>query len=385
MAERTAVAVLILCLALPLGAEELLNRVVLRVNDRIATLHDYRERLESLQADLSRAENVPLAVRRQRIAELPEQVYANLLQELLFLSRADQLGIVFTEEEVDQQVQRVRQRYGMESDEEFRQAMAQSGMSEREFREQIRTSMRINELLAREVRQQIDVDEELARIYYRDHPEQFMTPQRMRLRELVVLDDSGLSEEQRLEVARSIRAELLEGRALDEVADAVAEELGDDGATSDVIDVGWVTAGDLAEELQQAVWDLQPEEVSEPVASRGGLHVVQVAERQDEGLLPFNDVADQALQRAGEEIYQEKMQEYMAELERQSYVVFDPPPGAEDFRSATGQPPAELAAAPPDDEGAAAEPSEAEAEDLVPDVGATDAPVDEDAGPGDGD
>ena len=339
----TAALLALTCLpALQSGAEEVLNRVVIRVNDRIATLYDYQQRVEDLTNQISNSE-LPLGERRQRIAQVPEQVFQELFQEMLLLSRADQAGIVFTEAELDEQTARLRESYGIQSDEEFRQALEIQGLTERGFREQMDSGMRIQELLRREVRGQLDVGEELAREYYRDHPEDFTTPQRMNLRDVVVLEDSGLSAEERRQRAEEIRQRRLAGEEL--------ESLVEDGVTSGVIDLGWVNARELADELEAVVWDLQLGDVSQPVEGRGGLHVLEVVDRQEEGLRPFNEVADEAENRAGSIAFQDAMETYVEDLERESYVVLEPPAAAEGFRrlgtEAMPVPPAVATSAPP--------------------------------------
>ena len=314
-----------------------LNRVVIQVNDRIATLYDYQTRLEGLRRELASNDRITLAERRERMQEVPNIVFSSLLDELLLLSRADQMGVVFTEEEVEAQLAQVRERYGFEDEAAFEVALSQTGSSLRAFREQMRTQMRMNEVMAREVRSQIDVGEELARLYYRDNPEAFMTPQRMRLRELVVLESSNLTEAEQRQLAESIREEIAAGRSLDELVDEHQEA----GNTSGVIELGWVNGGDLADELESAVWALPVAGVSAPVASRGGLHVLQVVERQEEGLQAFNDVAEQAQLRAANEAMAERAQSYLIELEDQSYVRLEPPPEAAEFRRAQGRLPDE--------------------------------------------
>jgi len=371
LAATLAAAVLAVVLVVPaMAADEVVNRVVLRVNDRIATLYDYQQRVADLTEQIARAD-LPLAQRRQRISEVPEQVYNELLQELLLLSRADQAGIVYTDDEVDAQLKRIRDGYGISTDEEFRQALASQGLDERSFREQVVTGMRIQELLGREVRSKLDVGEDLARAYYRDHPEVFMAPQRLRLRELVVLDDSSLSAEQRAELARSIRDELAGGRAAEELV----EEYADQGSVSNLIDLGWVAGGDLAPEIQQAVWDLQPNQVSEPIPGRGGLHIVQVLEREDEALKPFADVSEEAERRATGIAFNEKLGDYLQKLERQSYVDLSPPPEAADFRRVV---PDAIPVPPAATEGAGADDV---AVDATPDAPVPEAPVPE-AAPG---
>lgn len=332
-------------------AAPVVNKVVLRVNDRIATLYDYQLRLADAERELLRSE-VPLADRRQLAAVLPERVYADLYQESLLLSRADQLAVVFTDEQVEQQLDSLQERHGFADRAEFEAALMQSGMSMRDFREQLRKNMRIESVVGREVRERIGVDEEVARRYYRDNPERFTEPRRLQVRELIVLEAEGQSAEDRAELAATIRRELADGTTL---AGLVATYR-DRGLTSDVIDHGWVGPGDLAAELQSAVWDLAPGAFSEPVESRGGLHILEVVERQEAGLRPYTEVAERVRNVAFQVAFAEELASYLDELEEKAYIRLDPPPGAEGFRRAapsemleelgTADPPADPAAEP---------------------------------------
>jgi len=319
----------------PAEAAPVVNRIVLRVNDRIATLQDYENRKQQLVEDMVRAD-LPLDRRRELASQLPDRVFQDLYQELLLLSRADQLNVAFTDQEIDTQLARVRESYGFASEEEFAQALAQSDMTPNDFREQTQVQLRINDVVNREVRSKLAVGEELARRWYREHPEQFQRPQRVRLRELVVLGegqgDPTLDDSARRALARELHAEIAAGRDLADVAADYASN----ASVSGPIDLGWVGPGDLAAELEAAVWGLQAGQVTEPVESRGSLHLVEVQEREDAGLRPFNEVVEEAENRARQQVFAEAMTEYIDRLERQSYVVAEPPPEAADFRRLGG-------------------------------------------------
>jgi hypothetical protein len=252
---------------------------------------------------------------------------------------------------------------------EFEAALSQSGMSMRDFREQLRKNMRIESVVGREVRSRIGVDEEVARRYYRDNPERFTEPRRLQVREVIVLEAEGQSAEDRAELGAAIRRELADGATL---AGLVATYR-DRGLTSDVIDHGWVGPGDLAAELQSAVWDLAPGSFSEPVESRGGLHILEVVERQEAGLRPYTEVAERVRNVAFQTAFGEEMASYLDELEEKAYIRLDPPPGAGGFRRAspsemleelgTADPPAEEPAAEPTEPTAAATDATADGDD----------------------
>jgi parvulin-like peptidyl-prolyl isomerase len=321
-------------LALPpvLGAE-ILNRVVLRVNDQIATLYDFDQRRENMARELLRQPDLSPEDRTKVLGELSELAYKDMYEELLIESRAQQLDIEVTDNEINQQIGQMKQNFGIQSDQDFATALAQSGLTEAQLRERLRRDLRAREVMGREVQSRVKLDEDdLRRIYQRDR-DQFKQPEQVQLREIVVLDEGGLpTAEERQALAAQIRLEVAGGKSL---ADAVAATSGK-GQTSGVIEVGWVTPGDLDASLEAAVWKLAAGAVSEPVAGRGGLHVIQVVDRKEARIPAFSEVQEQIRAREQRIKMQEEIGRYMAELEKKSLIVTAPPPGAENFRRQLG-------------------------------------------------
>ena len=105
---------------------------------------------------------------------------------------------------------------------------------------------------------------------------------------------------------------------------------------------GWVSPGDLDPSLEAALWKLAAGTVSEPVAGRGGLHIVQVVDRKEARTLGFAEVQEQLRVREQRRRMQDEVAVYMAELEQRSLIVAEPPPGAEGYRRLLGtRPPSE--------------------------------------------
>jgi peptidyl-prolyl cis-trans isomerase SurA len=73
-------------------------------------------------------------------------------------------------------------------------------------------------------------------------------------------------------------------------------------------DLGWISPGDTVPDFERAMDALKPGELSEPVRSPFGWHLIQVLERRDEDMSKERQrmVARQAIrQRKAEEAYQE--------------------------------------------------------------------------------
>lgn len=306
---------------------DVINRVVLRVNDRIATLYDYQQRREELTRDILRREQDP-EERQRLLTEAGEVAYANMYQELLLESRADQLGVEIGEAQVDAAIGRLKEGYNIKTAQEFQAALAQSGMTEQQLRAQLRNSLRVQEVRGREVQSRVNVNEEDLRRYYRKNLEQFRQPEQVQLREVVVLDEGGAPAEERARIAAEIRDKVAAGTSL---ADAV-KDYAARGAASNVIELGWVSPGDLDKDLETAVWKLAKSGVSDPVEARGGLHLAQVIDRRESRVPPFSEVSEAIQAREQERVFREEVNKYMVELEKKSLVVANPPEEATGFR-----------------------------------------------------
>lgn len=317
---------------------EALNRIVLRVNDRIATLYDYEQRKEEAVQQILRREQDPQE-RQRLMTHAGEQVFKEMYQDLILESRADQLNIEVTPEQIEASLADTKQRVGIRSDEDFQAALQQWGLTEAQVREQIRSNIRMQQVM-REVNSRIQLEEEDLRRYYRKNEEQFRQPEQLHLREVVVLEDK-LPFDQRALVAGAIYQAVTGGQDLpDAAADGIQK-----GTVSSVIDLGWVSPGDLDPTLERAAWKLPVNGVTEPVPGRGGTHLLQVVERRESRIPSFADVQDRIRRIEGERLFREESVKYMQELEKKSLIVANPPSEAANFRSLLENP-AEAAGSP---------------------------------------
>lgn len=327
LAGTAMCAALLLPLALPAQQPAEVNRIVLRVNDRILTLLDYEMR-KTDRIQILQSADIPPEERQELLAGVGRGVLEAAFGEMLLLSQADRLGIEPSSGAVDEAIARVKQQFGLETEQDFQAALASSGMTMEALRTQYRSSLAMQEVLGREVRGRVAIGEEDLRRYYQSHPEEFEVPVRRRVRELVVLDSSSLDGAERRELAEDLAARIEAG----ELSEAEVERQSEQGLVTEWIDLGWVQPGDLDPQLERAMESLGANEVSEPVPARGGLHLVQVVELKDKELLDFSAVEEQIRAREFGRRYDEELDEYMQELQVASFIVSKPPPEAADFQ-----------------------------------------------------
>ena len=313
--EKAIAATLFLVLAAALPAvapaQQVENGIVLRVNNRIATLVDYQllrdDRLRALAAS-----DIDPEQREQYMESLGANILGDMVEEMLLLSRADQLGITAPRSAVEQEMAAARQRSGATTEAEFELALTRAGMTREDLQEQIETNVTIRQVINREIYGQLDLTEEDLRRYYFEHAEEFTQPERRRIREFVLAEGVGTTEELRA-AAERVRGAIAAGA---DPAEAVAAE----PLAGAWIDIGLVSRDHLDPSLASAAWDLQAGEMSPPVEARGGLHVLQVTEVVPAELIDFDQVREEIGAREQQRLFSEEYRDYMEDLRRDSYV-----------------------------------------------------------------
>jgi parvulin-like peptidyl-prolyl isomerase len=247
------------------------------------------------------------------------------------------MGIEVTDADVDDAIANTRRTIGIKTDAEFQQALAQDGLTLETLRAQTRRNLRIREVMGKEVQPKIKVKDEDLRRYYRKNEALYQLPEQVQLREVVVLEDSGVPAAERARIAADIRGTVALGKSLAEAAAPFAAK----GQTSSVVELGWVSPKDLDPKLEAAAWKLLKNGVSEPVDARGGLHLIQLLDRHPAHLRPFAEVQAQIQSQEQERMYRQESFKYLNDLEGKSLVVAEPPAEAANFRRKVGLAPDE--------------------------------------------
>lgn len=293
------------CLAQPHDPS---NQILFRVNDHIATSYDYQRAVADRKRAINSQPGLTAERREELLENVEERVMSDLFEELLVRSRADQLGLAVTDFEVDQMIAEMRQANGIENDEQLQSALSREGMTLNDLRERFRLEETRRAVVSREIRSRINIGDDDLREIYRDNQEDFRVPEQVQVEEIIVLDGTGAGE-----LAKKVSSALASGSSFAEVKEQHGDRL------SGVIEVGWVSPGDLDPVLEEAVWALEEGQYSPPTAARGGLHILRAAERKESNVLPFEEVKDRIYRREFGRRMGDEYEKYLDELAVSSY------------------------------------------------------------------
>ena len=105
----------------------------------------------------------------------------------------------------------------------------------------------------------------------------------------------------------------------------LARERSQDGSASAGGDLGWANPGMFVPEFEEVMNRLALQEISEPLVSRFGVHLIQVLERRKTEM-SVREQREQARNALRESKYEETLQTWMQEVRGRAYVEFRDPP-----------------------------------------------------------
>lgn len=217
--------------------------------------------------------------------EMYTQVLQNLINDKLIIAQARRLDIEIPFSTVEERVNKAvdENRKALGGDEPFQRQLEREGFSlealKQLYRQQIRNRMLVEEVLRTEVdRGQIEITDDELRKFYDEKKAEFPDrPSVVHLKTIFIGFESSSS------VQTNARARIddvynraVSGESFSELAKTYSE----DPSAPLGGDLGFVNPADLADPaLSQAVAGLGLGEISEPIKSALGFHIIQVTER----------------------------------------------------------------------------------------------------------
>lgn len=151
--------------------------------------------------------------------------------------------------------------------------------------------------------------------FYQKNAAQFATPEVAHARHILVRVDEKASAEDQAKAKARIEAVAARLKAGEDFA-AVAKEVSEDpGSAVQGGDLGWFQHGQMVPEFDKAAFALKTGEVSEPVKTQFGWHLILLEERKEAGQKSLDEVKDQIRQRLAQDEAAGKVQEALEQVQ----------------------------------------------------------------------
>lgn len=244
------------------------------------------------------------AMLREQDLSIPE-FEANVRTQML-VSKIEDLvaqGVLVTPEEVTKEYQRRNEKVKLEfisiSPSRFRSEVEVSPEEVRSYFQAHKQQFQIPErrsfqlLVVDEakVAQRIAAPEAELRKYYEASKDRFRTPDRVHVRH-ILLTTTGKPKEDIPKIRARAEELLKQLKAGADFAELAKKNSDDPGSASKGGDLGWIVRGQTVPAFEQTAFALKPKEFSGVVATEYGFHILQVLEKEQARLKPFEEVKD---------------------------------------------------------------------------------------------
>lgn len=245
---------------------EVLDQVVALVENTVITQGDVDTRIEQVKTNIKSGNLPPADV-------LQKEVLDRLIVEAIQLQMGERAGVRISDAELNATIERIAKRNG-QSIEQFRQALAKEGRTYGSVRKQIRNEMILNQVQQGNLRSRIQITEQEVNNFLNSEEGSKLKTARYAVAHIVL---PGASSEADNAFMRQLSKDLNNGKYQFE---ALLKNQQVQGRELKGGSLGWRTDETLPSVFAPVVTNMQAGEVSEPVTSGAGIHLVKVFDKQ---------------------------------------------------------------------------------------------------------
>lgn len=216
--------------------------------------------------------------------EFEQSYLSQLIRRAVLTPEAAEVGIEITQEEVDEQLEALKGEFPSEG--AFEEALREQGLTLDQLKQLIH-DRQLEEELRAEITKDIGPSEEQIEEHYQANLDRYSETEAQH----ILVDERSLARD----IARQLQA-APRSKVGDLFESLAAEHSTDTSNAGQAGELGFFVAGDFVPEFEAAAADLDVGEVSDPVQTQFGWHVIRVTDRRPQAL---DDVADQIANELG--------------------------------------------------------------------------------------
>lgn len=244
-------------------------RIVAVVNDGVISSNDVNARM-AMAFLASGLPNTP-EVRQHLLV----QTLHSLVDEQLQIAEAKRVGVVISQEEIDQAMNRIAEENKIPGG-DMRAYMMRSGVPPEALMSQIRAGLSWTKVIQRELRPRVEIgDDEIDAVIERMRAnagkEEYLVS------EIFLSVDNPKDEERVKQFADSLVAQLKQPGGN---FGAIARQFSQSAGAASGGDIGWIQSGQLSPELDKALATMQQGAIAGPLRSASGYHILGLREKR---------------------------------------------------------------------------------------------------------
>lgn len=239
-----------------------------------------------------------------------EDVLQYLVESQVLLEQAKKEKIEVTDEEIEEELGTTKAQF--DTEEAFEQALEQSSLTLDQLKENIKQNLTISKMVT-EATKDVEATEDEAKAYYEENIDTYTTGAGAEMAHILVETEDE---------AKKVKEEYEAGTSFEDLA----AKYGTDGTKDNGGALGFIEydSTDYDADFLAGAKDLAEGEVSEPVETQFGWHLIKVTNVQKDSVTKsFDEVKDQALAQVKEqksyEIFNTKLDEWKSGMKIETF------------------------------------------------------------------
>jgi parvulin-like peptidyl-prolyl isomerase len=259
----------------------------------------------------------------------PEQKlegYRQILDEMITekLVNKAAVGVTVPQADIDAQIAKIKAQFP--SEEDFSKQLTQVGQTPEQLGETIKKMLQQQRWLESQLAGKAEVTEEEAKKFYEENKTEFTQPETVKASHIlfrVNKEDSEDVANQKLKAAQGAEARAKKGEDFAALAKELSEE---PGAKESGGDLGFFPKDRMVPEFAEVAFSEKVGEITNPVRTQFGWHVIKVTDKKSAGTLPYDEVKSQLMTYLKAKKQEEASQEVLKSLRDSAKIENTLPP-----------------------------------------------------------
>ena len=248
------------------------------------------------------------------------RILDQLIDGELLSQAAVKEGFKATDEEVDGAYEELAGRYA--SSEEFQAEMEKRGFTESSLKQNIGKQISIQKYIEGTIVPKADVPEDTVREAYDQNPQNFVRQEEVTASHILINSAESDPQEKKDEALKKAQEIAVKARAegadFAELARTYSE--GPSGPSGGAL--GSFTRGRMVKPFEEAAFSMKVGDVSDPVLTQFGYHIIKVTDHKDPNAVPFDQAKANIVAKLVNEKKNTTSQEYIQSLKDKATIVY---------------------------------------------------------------
>ena len=250
------------------------------------------ELTEAFEAMIAQAGKKPEEINNSQRLEAYTAILNDIIIDKLILKASEKQEVSATE--IDETFKKSVQSQ-FESEAKMAEELKKAGQTVDKIKSSIRTSLQEQKWIDSQITGKDEVTEAEAKSFYDKHPEYFKMPETVRASHILIALTDGAKPEEI--AAQEKKAKTIAGKAKkgEDFATLAKENSEDPGSKENGGDLNFFSRDRMVPEFADAAFKMNKGDVSDPVKSQFGFHIIKVTDKKEAHTVPMSEVKDKIL------------------------------------------------------------------------------------------